>query len=67
MPMKVLQKLCPNYKQKPLRQEFSSAAPYDPLLDSIEPSSSSINKVDPGFLVKIKTGVLLIAVMCQNL
>jgi len=35
-------------KQKPFRQEFSSAAPYDPLLDSIEPSSSSINKVDPG-------------------
>ncbi|RLN42480.1 uncharacterized protein C2845_PM01G07490 [Panicum miliaceum] len=35
-------------KQKPFRQEFSSAAPYDPLIDSIEPSSSSINKVDPG-------------------
>jgi hypothetical protein len=35
-------------KQKPFHQEFSSAAPYDPLLDSIEPSSSSINKVDPG-------------------
>nr|CAB3496667.1 unnamed protein product [Digitaria exilis] len=35
-------------KQNPFRQEFSSGAPYDPLLDSIEPSSSSINKVDPG-------------------
>ncbi|RCV45900.1 hypothetical protein SETIT_9G490700v2 [Setaria italica] len=34
-------------KQKPLRQDFASGAPYDPLLDSIEPSSSSINKVDP--------------------
>ncbi|CAL4913267.1 unnamed protein product [Urochloa decumbens] len=34
-------------KQKPLHQEFASGAPYDPLLDSIEPSSSSINKVDP--------------------
>ncbi|CAN6307528.1 unnamed protein product [Urochloa humidicola] len=34
-------------KQKPFRQEFASGAPYDPLLDSIEPSSSSINKVDP--------------------
>nr|CAB3501594.1 unnamed protein product [Digitaria exilis] len=34
-------------KQNPFRQEFSSGAPYDPLVDSIEPSSSSINKVDP--------------------
>lgn len=33
-------------KQKLFRQEFASGAPYDPLLDSIEPSSSSINKVD---------------------
>lgn len=35
-------------KLKPFRQDFASGAPYDPLLDSIEPSSSSINKVDPG-------------------
>lgn len=35
-------------KQKLFRQEFASGAPYDPLLDSIEPSSSSINKVDLG-------------------
>lgn len=33
-------------KQKLFRQDFASGAPYDPLLDSIEPSSSSINKVD---------------------
>ncbi|XP_008645057.1 uncharacterized protein [Zea mays] len=33
-------------RQKLLHQEFASGAPYDPLVDSIEPSSSSINKVD---------------------
>ncbi|GJN08656.1 hypothetical protein PR202_ga26599 [Eleusine coracana subsp. coracana] len=35
-------------KQKQFRLEFASGAPYDPLIDSIEPSSSSINKVDLG-------------------
>jgi hypothetical protein len=35
-------------KQKQFRPEFTSGVPYDPLIDSIEPSSSSINKVDPG-------------------
>ncbi|KAK3147987.1 hypothetical protein QOZ80_3BG0289210 [Eleusine coracana subsp. coracana] len=35
-------------KQKQFRPEFASGAPYDPLIDSIEPSSSSINKVDLG-------------------
>ncbi|TVU47931.1 hypothetical protein EJB05_07549, partial [Eragrostis curvula] len=35
-------------KQKQFRPEFTSGAPYDPLIDCIEPSSSSINKVDPG-------------------
>uniref|UniRef100_A0A0D9VR81 SFR19-like C-terminal domain-containing protein n=1 Tax=Leersia perrieri TaxID=77586 RepID=A0A0D9VR81_9ORYZ len=29
-------------------RELTSSAPYDPLLDSIEPSSSSINKMDLG-------------------
>jgi hypothetical protein len=35
-------------KQKQFCPEFTSGAPYDPLIDSIEPSSSSINKVNPG-------------------
>jgi hypothetical protein len=35
-------------KQKQFCPEFTSGVPYDPLIDSIEPSSSSINKVDPG-------------------
>uniref|UniRef100_A0A0A9D2S1 SFR19-like C-terminal domain-containing protein n=1 Tax=Arundo donax TaxID=35708 RepID=A0A0A9D2S1_ARUDO len=34
--------------QKQFHSGFTSGAPYDPLLDSIEPSSSSINKVDLG-------------------
>ncbi|KAL6648564.1 hypothetical protein ACP70R_012788 [Stipagrostis hirtigluma subsp. patula] len=34
------------HKQKQFLGGFTSGAPYDPLLDSIEPSSSSINKVD---------------------
>ncbi|KAL6867599.1 hypothetical protein ACP4OV_015623 [Aristida adscensionis] len=34
--------------QKQFHGVFASGAPYDPLLDSIEPSSSSINKVDHG-------------------
>ncbi|XP_006649632.1 nuclear receptor coactivator 6-like isoform X2 [Oryza brachyantha] len=35
-------------RRKQPRREFTSSAPYDPLLDSIEPSSSSINKMDLG-------------------
>ncbi|XP_052146011.1 uncharacterized protein LOC127765202 isoform X1 [Oryza glaberrima] len=35
-------------RQKQPHREFTSSAPYDPLLDSIEPSSSSINKMDLG-------------------
>ncbi|XP_062210356.1 uncharacterized protein LOC133911904 isoform X2 [Phragmites australis] len=34
--------------QKQFRSGYTSGAPYDPLLDSIEPSSSSINKIDLG-------------------
>ncbi|KAG8074043.1 hypothetical protein GUJ93_ZPchr0006g42698 [Zizania palustris] len=34
--------------QKQPHREFTSSAPYDPLLDSIEPASSSINKMDLG-------------------
>ncbi|KAL5210967.1 hypothetical protein ABZP36_006590 [Zizania latifolia] len=35
-------------RQKQPRRKFTSCAPYDPLLDSIEPSSSSIDRMDLG-------------------